>query len=121
MPINSRDKGKRGELETVALAKAAGFTEARRSQQYCGTSDSADVVGVPGLHLEAKWVERGALYDWRDQSVRDAGASGNLPVVIHKRNRREPVAILSAATFLKVWFEYLQMKAMMCIPDGEEY
>ena len=47
--MNSRDKGKRGELELVKLLKASGY-EARRTAQYCGKSgEAADVVGLPGI------------------------------------------------------------------------
>ena len=83
--MNSRAKGKRGELEFAALLRKYGF-EARRGVQYSGGPDSPDVVGVPGVHVEVKRVERLYIDDAMEQSVRDAGA--DVPVVAHRRNRR---------------------------------
>lgn len=68
--------------------------EARRGQQFSGGSDSPDVVhSIPGLHLEVKRVEAGNLYGWLEQAINDAGP-GKVPVVMHRRNNREWVAIL---------------------------
>lgn len=101
MPINSRDKGAAGERELAAKLREHGY-ETRRGQQFRGGSDSPDVVGVAGLHIECKRVERGALYDWLDQAVRDAGVSGATPVVMHRRSRRDWVAILRLDDFLNL-------------------
>lgn len=101
MPINSRNKGKVGELELAAFLKERGFPEARRGQQYHGGGDSPDVV-VPGLeelHLECKRVEAGSLYKWLAQAKRDA-AAGKIPVVAHRKNREEWVAILPLSDLL---------------------
>ena len=54
----SRDKGKRGELLLARFLREQGY-DCRRTSQYCGqTGDAADVVGLPGLHIECKFVER---------------------------------------------------------------
>lgn len=90
--MNSRAKGARGELEAAAKLREHGY-EARRGQQFSGGGDSPDVVHtIPGIHLEVKRVEKGQLYEWLEQAKRDAG--DKTPVVMHKRNRREWVAIL---------------------------
>lgn len=91
--MNSRAKGKRGELELVAFLKERGY-DARRGQQYAGGTDSPDVISkaLDGFHLECKRVERGVLYDWLAQACRDAG--DRTPIVAHKKNRGEWVAIL---------------------------
>jgi Holliday junction resolvase len=54
MSINSRNKGKRFELECAKALKELGFIDARRSQQYCGGLNSADVVGIDDFHIECK-------------------------------------------------------------------
>lgn len=96
---NSRAKGCRGERELAEFIRAAGF-EARRGQQYSGLSDSPDVVtSIPGVHFECKRVEAGNLYKWLAQAKRDA--KGKLPIVAHKRNREEWVAILPLDELLK--------------------
>ena len=56
MSINSRNKGKVGELELAHILGQYGFT-VRRGQQYCGANGDADVVGLPLLHIECKRVE----------------------------------------------------------------
>ncbi|MEG2651006.1 MAG: hypothetical protein RSA63_09055, partial [Eubacterium sp.] len=60
--VNSRQKGARYERELAAAFRAHGF-DARRGQQYCGANGDADVVGLPGIHVEAKRVEKLNLYD----------------------------------------------------------
>lgn len=81
---NGNAKGKVGERELAALLRAQGYTSARRGQQHAGGADSPDVVGIPGVHLEAKRTERFHLYDAVDQARRDAGAG--MPVVAHRCN-----------------------------------
>jgi hypothetical protein len=65
----------------------------RRSQQYAGTNCDADIVGVPGLHVEVKRQEKMSLYDAVEQSVRDA-AEGNVPIVMHRKNHKPWVIIV---------------------------
>lgn len=95
--MNSRNKGKVGELELAAVLRDRGF-DARRGQQFRGGQNSPDVVGIPGVHVECKRVEAGNLYTWLAQAVRDAG--NKMPVVMHRRNRQEWVAILKLDDFL---------------------
>jgi hypothetical protein len=85
--MNSRTKGKVGELEFAALLRSRGYVEARRGQQYRGGSDSPDVVGVAGVHHEVKRTERLALYDAVDQARRDA-APNTMPVVVTRCNSK---------------------------------
>ena len=82
--MNSRAKGKRFELTLARMLRADGY-EARRGQQFAGANGDADVVGLPGIHIEAKHVEKLNLYDAMDQSKRDA-KEGELPAVFHKKN-----------------------------------
>ena len=71
--INSKAKGARFERELASKLKARGYN-CRRGQQYCGANGDADVVGLPGIHIEAKHQEKMQLYDWVEQAERDAGA-----------------------------------------------
>lgn len=98
--MNSRDKGKRRELDFSHYLEARGI-EARRGQQRAGGTDSPDVVhSLPGLHFEVKGTETLRLNDARAQARRDAGAK--VPVVAWKRNRDEWVAILPMDDFLNI-------------------
>lgn len=84
----SREKGKRGEREFASLCRQQGY-DARRTAQYCGkTGDASDVIGLPGVHVEVKRVERLNLYDAIAQAVRDATAAGrgDIPIVASRKN-----------------------------------
>ena len=83
--MNSNRKGKDGELELAGVLRGYGY-ESRRGQQYCGADGSADVVGLPGIHIECKRVEKLNLYDAIEQSRHDA-CQNELPVVMHRKNR----------------------------------
>jgi len=86
--MNSRRKGKTGELALVRKLKEYGF-DVRRSQQYCGINDDADIVGIEGLHIECKYTAQGhgSTYDWIDQAKRDT--KEDIPVVMHKKVSKE--------------------------------
>jgi hypothetical protein len=91
--MNSRAKGARAEREMAKVWSGLFGCEARRGQQFSGGSDSPDVVtSMENIHLEVKRVERGNPYGWVDQAVRDAGSK--IPVVLHRRNNREWLAIV---------------------------
>ena len=69
--MNSKQKGKRGELEWAAYCRQQGY-DCRRTAQYCGnTGDASDVVGLPGIHQEVKRVEHLNIYEAIEQAERD--------------------------------------------------
>ena len=84
--MNSRNKGKRGELEAAHLLQKYGY-DARRGQQFSGTNGDPDVVGLPGIHLEVKRVEKLNIDEALDQSIRDARES-EIPIVMHRKNKK---------------------------------
>lgn len=79
-----REKGARYERQIAAALTAAGY-QCRRTCQTDGRIE-ADVIGLPGIHIEAKHQEQMRLYDWMEQSKRDA-RPGEIPVVMHRKNR----------------------------------
>lgn len=96
----SKEKGKLGEREVAALLKEFGF-EARRGQQFSGGGDSPDVVhDIPNVHIEVKRTETFALWDALAQATRDAAASGNMPTVWHRKNKKDWVVVVDAREFL---------------------
>lgn len=83
--INSRQKGKRGELEFRDVLRSEGWLAAMRGQQRSGLEE-ADVVGGPaGVHFEVKRVQNLNLRVAYAQAQRDA-APDQHPVVVHRRN-----------------------------------
>lgn len=99
--INSKMKGKIGELEWVHFCQHEGFTKTRRTAQYCGnTGEASDCVGLPGIHQEVKRVEKLNINDAFKQAVNDANEK-DIPMVAHRKNRHQWLVTMSA----KAWFE----------------
>lgn len=108
MTINSKQKGKRFELLLASRLREYGY-KARRTAQFCGnTGDASDVVGLPGIHIEAKHAEQMRLYDWMAQAKRDAAASGkgNLPAVFHKKNNAAILVTMEFEAWLQIYREW---------------
>jgi Holliday junction resolvase len=105
MTINSKQKGARFERTLAAKLRDEGY-ECRRTQQYCGnTGDASDVIGLPGIHIEAKNQERMHLYDWMAQAIHDA-KDGLLPTVFHKKNNAEILVTMRFTDWIKIYREW---------------
>jgi hypothetical protein len=98
--MNSRDKGKRGELELAHELEKYGY-KTRRGQQYCGANGDADVVGLPGIHIECKRVEKLNLIEAYRQSVNDA-KEDEIPVVMHRKNYQPWLVTLELKDFMEL-------------------
>ncbi len=102
----SKNKGKVGEREVVALLREHGY-KARRGQQYAGGGDSPDVVHNMELaddcqiHIEVKRGEQLSLWAALDQAEEDAPLA-DIPVVFHRKNNKPWVVILSAVDFITI-------------------
>lgn len=94
MGKTSRDKGKRGERELAHKLTELFGQICRRGQQFCGI-EGKDVVGLPGVHVECKRTERLSLYPAIEQAKADS-ADGDIPVVFHRQNGKEWLAIVPA-------------------------
>ncbi len=97
--INSCRKGKAGERELANfLNDLFPGLEARRGQQHKGGDDSPDVVGLPGIHIECKRVEKLNLSEAMKQAMRDAGH--NVPSVWHRKNKEDWMVTLRVVDLL---------------------
>lgn len=106
MAVNSKAKGARFERQLASRLRDYGY-QARRTAQYCGKSgDASDVVGLPGLHIEAKHQERMSLYEWMAQAKRDAEGTGRLPAVFHKKNNAEILVTMELDDFMNLYREW---------------
>lgn len=108
MGRTSRDKGKKGERELAALLREYGY-DTRRGVQYNGADGSADVVGLPGIHIECKRVERLDLYDAMEQAIGDA-REGEIPAVFHRRNRDYWKVTLRLEDFMEIYQKWENTK-----------
>ena len=107
MAKNSKRKGKVGELELARKLREYGY-DARRSVQYNGKEEEgqADLLGLPGIHIECKRTESLRLYDAINQAKRDSEGKEEIPVVFHRKNNCEWLAILPLDDFMKIYAEY---------------
>ena len=109
MAANSKQKGARFERLLASKFREYGYKDARRSAQYCGNSgDAADIIGLPGLHVEAKHAEAMRLYEWMAQAKRDAeaGGKGHLPAVFHKKNNAAILVTMELEDFMNLYCEW---------------
>ena len=98
---NSKKKGARGEREFCHFLKEELQIKARRGQQYSGNPEAPDVVtSLDGVHFEVKRTETLSLYKAMEQAIGDSGE--NIPVVAHKRNRKEWLIIVQGKDLEKL-------------------
>ncbi len=98
---NSKQKGARGERELSSKLKEYGYST-RRGQQYCGANGDADVVGLPGIHIECKRVERLNIYDAISQAKADK-KENELGVVFHRKDRSEWLVTMTLDEWMKLY------------------
>lgn len=99
---NSIQKGKDGERELSHKLQEYGFVECRRGQQFCGSNGDADVVGLPGIHIECKRVEKLNIDTALEQAISDA-REGEIPAVFHRRNRKPWKVTLTLDDFIRLY------------------
>lgn len=107
MAVNGKRKGKDGELELARKLREYGY-DARRSVQYNGKAEEgqADLLGLPGIRVECKRTEKLNLYDAVNQAKRDSDGTQQKPVVFHRRNHCEWIAIMPLDDFMDIYREY---------------
>lgn len=104
----SREKGKRGEREIAKILREHGYGDAKRTAQYCGsTGEAADVEGLRGFHLEVKHQETIRLDEWWNQAVHDSTFTGNIPLVVFRKNHQKWRVCMDFETFLEVIKDYV--------------
>ena len=100
--MNSREKGKRGERELAGILRQEYGFDTRRGQQYCGANGDADVVGLPGIHIEVKRVERLNILDAMAQARADARMD-EFPAVFHRKNNSEWMVTMTLEDFMEIY------------------
>lgn len=99
--VNSKQKGKRGELELSSKLREYGYNT-RRSVQYCGANGDADVMGLPGIHIECKRVQKLNIYDAISQAKSDCKES-EIPTVFHRKDRSEWLVTMTLEDWIKLY------------------
>ena len=106
--MNSRQKGARGERELSNVLRSYGY-ETRRGQQYSGANGDADVVGLPGIHIECKRVEKLNIDNAIEQAVRDA-AYGEMPAVMHRKNGKQWLVTMTLIEWMDLYKAWEKVK-----------
>ena len=101
----SRNKGARAERQWRDICRAEGYDAERGCQLYQKGSEIADVVGLPGIHIEVKAQETLRLREWIAQSVADAHEK-EIPIVAHKKSREGWLVTLRASDFFTLYREW---------------
>ncbi|WP_222704822.1 hypothetical protein [Anaerosalibacter massiliensis] len=104
--INSRQKGAAGEREFANICKKHGFDKARRGQQYNGI-EGQDVVGLDGIHVEVKRVERLNISNAMKQAIRDSKEE-EIPIVAHRKNRESWKVTMGLEDWFKLYKAWLR-------------
>ena len=102
--INSRQKGAAGERELSGKLREYGY-DTRRGQQYCGANGDADVIGLLGIHIECKRVEKLNLYDAMSQAISDS-KEGEKPTVFHRKNHCEWLVTMRLSDWIDLYREW---------------
>ena len=84
---SSQRKGADGEQELAALLRQHGYEIERGGSLSFG--EVPDLVGLPGIHIEVKRVERLNVPEAMNQAIRDADRfHDGKPTLFHRRNRQ---------------------------------
>lgn len=81
--MNSRRKGKRGELEAARALRELFGVAVTRAAQHSG-KEQADLRGTPGLHWEVKLYAKIGACRFMDQAQAECG--DDVPIVLMREN-----------------------------------
>lgn len=100
--MKSQRKGRGGEIELSKILNDNGIPAAPGNAMNFGTVP--DVVGVEGIHVEVKRVEKLNVHEAMNQSIRDAEKFGDgLPALFHRRNRSPWLVTMRLDDWLKLY------------------
>jgi len=110
--INSKQKGKKGELELVHKLKEYGY-DCRRTNQFCGnTGEADDILGLDYIHIECKRVEKLNIDTAIEQAVRDT-KDNKFPTVFHRKNRKDWLVTMRLDEWIKMYNEYFSSMKLL--------
>lgn len=102
MGKSSQRKGAAGERELAAMLSAAGYECQRGGSLSFG--EIPDVLGLPGIHIECKRVERLNVGEAMEQAIRDSDRMlDGMPALFHRRNRKPWLVTMRMEDWLKLY------------------
>lgn len=103
MGKSSQRKGRSGELELARLLEEYGAKPGKPVNH--GTTP--DIIGLSGIHVEVKRVEKLNVPEAMQQSIRDSEKFGDgVPVLMHRKNRSPWLVTMRLSDWIemyKVW------------------
>lgn len=106
MGKSSQRKGAAGERELAAILRQYGYNMQRGGFVF---GDVPDLVGLPGIHIEVKRVEKLNLVEAMGQALRDSEKfRDGMPAVFHRRNKKAENGVTSrwmVTMFFDDWIE----------------
>ena len=103
--MNSNAKGKGAESASWPGNSGNTDTTAGAVSNIVELPGDADIVGLPGIHVECKRVERLNLEDAMTQARSDA-REGELPAVFHRKNNCEWVVSMTLTDWMTIFSEW---------------
>ena len=102
--MNSSRKGAAGERELAALLRDEGYIVARGGTQSYG--ELPDLIGLPGIHIECKRVEKLNVPEAMQQSMRDAEKfRDGKPALFHRRSRSPWLVTMLFTDWIQIYKE----------------
>ncbi len=102
MGKSQQRKGADGEREIVSILNAHGYNTERGGSQTYGMIP--DIVGLPGIHIEVKRVEKLNVHEAMDQSVRDSiRFRDGFPALFHRRNNTSWLVTMRLEDWLSLY------------------
>lgn len=99
---SSQRKGRSGELELCQILQKHGYTVSPGLAVSFG--DTPDLVGLPGVHIEVKRVERLNLRAAMEQAEQDAAFfRDGAPTVFHRSNRKPWLVTMKLTDWLELY------------------
>ena len=99
---SSQRKGAEGERELASRLREYGYAIERGGSLSFG--EVPDLVGLPGVHIECKRVERLNVPEAMQQAIRDSNRFlDGIPALFHRRNRHPWLVTLRLEDFMALY------------------
>ena len=99
---SSQRKGAEGERELASILREYGYTIERGGSLSFGSIP--DLVGLPGVHIECKRVERLNVSEAMKQAIRDSERfHDGIPALFHRKNRQTWLVTLRVEDFMTLY------------------
>ena len=98
----SQRKGADGERELASVLREYGYDMQRGGSLSFG--EVPDLVGLPGVHIECKRVERLNVPEAMRQAVKDSQRfKDGMPALFHRRNRQPWLVTIRLEDFMQLY------------------